>query len=899
MKAKRTRASRVETVGIPTAAARATRPSSIDKGRPPRVRTADCVRPNPGRIIFEHMLAITVGWLSLSMYECDAGSPETPPAYARSEQQRVDASLHAISFHGSQLGIAAGDHGTVLRTDNAGVTWQPQASTVTCRLDDVIWLNDRRCVAVGGAYDRITNVSRGVVILSDDGGVRWRRADDDELPRLRRIIKREDGVLNASGDWSDASLSNQYESRDGGIRWLATDATAVRQQRFGDLEIAGQLAWSRATHQHSPVRAVYQHDPQNIWAVGDHGVILHSRDGGQSWRASRGDQRRSAVLCVSARPDTIPWSILGQESLELRNRVSALVIDQIVGPGRDHRLAVARQVAATMGVAGVDRVSRADAVVAEIAGWIDLHRPAVLLMDKEIDDSLRDQITAAAATTEVDRIVEYAFAKSNGDRGDAMLHCAAMLTECGILAGDLHEDALHWIAPHQLPPSATLLRRRYDGGGANRVGESITAGISLGSPQQRATSGAAVSRRQLQIVQARLGESKRLDHLIDSTRSADEFPSAMQLLLDQTSHEDRFRFLWMALRRTASETANTNDHLLLHQSVLREIGDRYAATSVGKWAALRDQAMNHSLEWKRLRASQLQAIPVQAAMTNAAAEVVPVSPFQDRSEVTQASATVPLLVPNRTPVRFQPGGESHSGESSRVDLAWEFHPVVLLSREAARQRGDSDTLQTTGGNANLNRLATHHSDWTHLIETRNSKVLRADRARQPPRLDGKMDDPCWASATSTDVTDVRVAYDDQYVYVALHEPADRLSPDSGDATGGVTVRDHDLSSVDRVQLRLDIDRDLLTSLQLEFTDSGRTRDAIDGFVAWQPSWYVAAHREDDSVQFELAILRRDLTDLPIHPGESWFLSTRAIAAGQRTASQPMPDPGEWYRVVFR
>ena len=825
MKAKRTRLRRVETVRNLTAAARATRPSAIDTGRPPLVRAADRTGPDRRRIIFEHMLAITVGWLSLSPYACDAGSPETPPAYARSEQQRVDASLHAISFHDSQLGIAAGDHGTILRTDNAGVTWRSQASTVNCRLDDVIWLNDRRCVAVGGAYDRITNVSRGVVIVSDDGGVRWRRADDDELPRLRRIIKREDGVLIASGDWSDASLSNQYESRDGGIRWLATDAAAQRQQRFGDSEIAGQLAWSRATQQHSPVRAVYQRDPHNIWAVGDHGVIVHSQDGGQSWVASRGDQRRSAVLCVSERPDTIPWSILGQESLELRNRVSALVIDQTVEPGGDHRLAVARQVAATMGVAGVDRVSHAaEAVVAEIVGWIDLHRPAVLLMDQAIDGSLRDQIIAAAATTEVGRIVEYAFAKSNADRGDAMLHCAAMLTECGILAGDLHQDALHWIAPHHVPPSATLLRRRYDGGGADRVGESITAGISLASSQQRATSGAAVSRRQLQIVQARLGESKRLDQLIESTRSAGEFPSAMQMLLDQTSHEDRFRFLWMALRRTARESANTNDHLLLHQFVLREIGDRYAATSVGKWAALRDQAMNHSLEWKRLRASQMHTLPVRAEIKNAAVEVVPVSPFQDRSEVTQASATVPLLVPNRTPVRFQPGGESHRGASSRVDLAWEFHPVVLLSREAARQRGDSDTLQTTGGNANLNRLATHHSDWTHLIETRNSKALRADRARQPPRLDGKMDDPCWASATSTEV---RVAYDDQYVYFALREPADRLRPDSGDATGGVTVRDHDLSSVDRVLLRLDLDRDLLTSLQLEFTDSGRTRDAID------------------------------------------------------------------------
>ena len=851
------------------------------------------------RPVFRKILALALAWLVSVPDDGHADVTEAPP-YARAQQQRADASLHAIEFYDSQRGIAAGDHGTILRTDDAGRTWQVQPSPVTCRLDDVIWLNDRRCLAVGGAYDRITNITRGAVIISDDGGSRWRRAADDELPRLRRITQRDGGVLIASGDWSHASLSNQFESRDGGFHWIATDAIAREQERADDLKIASQLAWSDATRQHTPVRAVDQLDQQNIWAVGDHGVIMRSQDGGRSWTASRGDQRHAAVLCVSSRPETVAWSILAQESLELRNRVSAMVVHPNETTDEDRQLFITRQVAAAMGVAGVDRVSHdVDAAAKEILGWIRLHRPAVLLMDRELSDLLRQRVIHAVASTEVDRVVEYSFEASGGLRGDAMLHRAAMLAGCGMLAGDFQADALHWISPHALPPSATRLRRRFDNADVNRFGESVTAGISLGSHQQRTAASATASRRQLQIVQARLSESKRLDDLIANTTLADDFVSKLQLLVEQTSPQDRFRLLWTALRRTANESAAGHQPFSLHHAVLREIGNRYGDTSAGKWAIFRDQAIGHSLEWKRLWASQMQSVAAQTEVTTTAAEFVPVSPFQDHSGVTQASATVPLLVPDQTPVKIPLRGDSQSREPARVDLAWEFHPLVLLGREAARQRGDDDKLQSAGGNANLTRLATPHSRWAHLIQAQHASVILADRADQPPRLDGIMDDPCWTSSKPAGATDLRVAYDEQYVYVALRERARRFGPDSGDARGGVTVRDQDLSSVDRVQLRLDTDRDLLSSMQLEFTDSGRTHDAIDGFAAWQPSWYVASHRDGESVQVEIAVLRRDLTDLPIHPGESWFLSNRTIPAGRQTPMQTIPRSSDWVRVVFR
>ena len=284
---------------------------------------------------------------------------------------------------------------------------------------------------------------------------------------------------------------------------------------------------------------------------------------------------------------------------------------------------------------------------------------------------------------------------------------------------------------------------------------------------------------------------------------------------------------------------------------------------------------------------------------------VPVSPFQkqptliDESRVTQASASVPLLVPDRTPANALLDGRTSPVHAPDIDLAWEFHPAVLLAREAARQRGDDAQLHSVGRSATISRLATHRSQWTHLLAPQHPTVIAANHTTTPPRLDGLTDDPCWASSTGQADSQLQIAYDDQYVYIAVRQPADQLRSDLMDRQSGTTIRDQNLTHVDRMQVRIDTDTDLLTSLQFEFTDAGRTHDSVDGFAAWQPSWYVAAKRTADDVHFELAILRRDLTDLPIHPGESWFVSTRPIPAGTETPAQPMPAPNEWTRVVFR
>ena len=104
---------------------------------------------------------------------------------------------------------------------------------------------------------------------------------------------------------------------------------------------------------------------------------------------------------------------------------------------------------------------------------------------------------------------------------------------------------------------------------------------------------------------------------------------------------------------------------------------------------------------------------------------------------------------------------------------------------------------------------------------------------------------------------------------------------------------------DRIQLRIDTDLDLLTAMELQISGSGRTHDAIDGNARWQPTWYLDTNRDTQLITFEVAIERRDIIELPVTPGASWFISPEVLTSGGPISSAVIPDPRQWVRVIFQ
>ena len=846
-------------------------------------------------------LPITVAPLTVAL------ALERLPAYSDAAAMRKDATLRSVAFANEEIGIACGDRGTILRTPDGGASWQAIDSPVQCQLDDVIWLDQNWAVIVGGSYDKITQLSRGVVLYSQDGGRSWQRTADEELTRLKGLALQSDGSLTADCEWSHSLLTRRLVSRDRGRNWndasgVAGDAGTAAQSSAQKQSptLSQMLRWSRSTKLPIAIRNACRMGDTTYCAVGDHGVILVSEDQGQSWRCVRGKARQTAVLFVANSPESVAWSMLGSETLESRNRVSLLLNqnqnqdqDQLAASQFD--LAITNQVAVMLGGAGTDAFqSTQEDLVKTASSWITIHQPTVVVLDETLPTATRDAFFRAATNLGVQRVAIYGL---DGQGGSTALHRDALLPKCGVLASDLQADAMHYISPHQTIRSSITVRYPYDISPNRRRGGSVTSGLRQRDEQKLASSSSPASRHQLQIVQARLQQTKRIETIIRSSLHSADFKESVDKTLDQTAKADQFRVAWSFLQATRPDRRDVST--TFHEVALEQIASRFPSTSAGRWAALRHAAIQNSLEWQRLRSTLSQSLA--PTRVRPATEAVAVSPFQIETEaVQQVSAGSPLLVPK--PERLHVAtSEQAASTSAEIDLPWEFHPLVLVAREAARRRSDEGKLQVAGDeSADLQRLAqSRDSEWAPLLRDDGGTVL-AHRANTPPKLDGDLSDRCWQSAlpSAGRSPHIRLAYDEEYVYVAMQCPTSRFETDPFAQQSDAKNRDQDLKDVDRLLLSIDTDRDLITSMQLQVSDSGRTHDAIDGNPHWQPTWYRDTKRDQDQLTIEIAILRRDLVELPIPPGDTWFLSARILTAGDDADTELMPHPRHWFRVRF-
>jgi photosystem II stability/assembly factor-like uncharacterized protein len=162
------------------------------------------------------------------------------------------------------------------------------------------------------------------------------------------------------------------------------------------------------------------------------------------------------------------------------------------------------------------------------------------------------------------------------------------------------------------------------------------------------------------------------------------------------------------------------------------------------------------------------------------------------------------------------------------------------------------------------------------------------RTSQPPRLDGRLDDPAWAagiplSLVSDQGDDARwpaavlLACDDEFLYVAA---SCRKVPSAAyPASSGPRPRDPDLSQRDRIEVLIDVDRDYATYYRLVIDHRGWVRDECLGSDAWNPQWYVAAAEDDGSWTVECAIAWRELVETPPDRQQYWAIGLQRIAPG--------------------
>jgi photosystem II stability/assembly factor-like uncharacterized protein len=229
-----------------------------------------------------------------------------PPAW------RDDAALHALACLGANTAFVAGDHGVLLKTNDAGESWRPIETGTTASLQAIVAPTDKFLIVVGGERAAWTGESRGVVLISRDGGATWtdkaRTSEGQRLPRLTggRFFSPQQGLVwgDPAGEgslWAGAAL---FRTEDGGDTWLpvpAMSSVGWQAGAFIDLDqgvVANRLGDTRLVlgFESQPTRLDRLADRRlhaiqllrggGGWLAGDSGTLLKTENSGVSWTAA-------------------------------------------------------------------------------------------------------------------------------------------------------------------------------------------------------------------------------------------------------------------------------------------------------------------------------------------------------------------------------------------------------------------------------------------------------------------------------------------------------------------------------------------------------------------------------------------------------------------------------------
>ncbi|TWT78255.1 Ycf48-like protein precursor [Posidoniimonas polymericola] len=298
----------------------------------------------------------------------------------------------------------------------------------------------------------------------------------------------------------------------------------------------------------------------------------------------------------------------------------------------------------------------------------------------------------------------------------------------------------------------------------------------------------------------------------------------------------------------------------------------------------------HAIDWMlRYYCSSETACHMQAAYEQR----------QKKAPLANITATLPAQADEWSPHLTLADHQARA--LTLADYVEQARPVLfsdprlrLALAAAAREQGQAERgallLAALGKSSTAEpfRRCVQAEDW--LAEKRPTlakPTLQATRAAERPLLDGRLDEPFWqtgpqgsadpAPAADAGGAAVRIAIDDDFLYLAV--AADKLPGGAYPADDAARPRDADLRGYDRVVLRLDVDRDYATAFELSVDCRGWTHDACWGDAAWNPNWYVASVSGESGWSVEAAVPLKEL-GLDAPPTGAWAFSLQRHSPGR-------------------
>jgi photosystem II stability/assembly factor-like uncharacterized protein len=204
---------------------------------------------------------------------------------------QYNVSGKSVFFTDSKTGYIAGDYGKILKTTNAGTSWELQHTDSTYSVTSVFFTDSNTGYAVGGAN------SKGVILKTKDAGVSWTNMIMENLPLLTSVH-----FQNTNTGYAVGKNGAIIKTTEGGTEWsfLSSKITSKTLNATSFLNvntgyavgeggtilktIDGATHW---THLNSGttknLNAVCFNNFNTGYAVGESGCILKTNNGGESW----------------------------------------------------------------------------------------------------------------------------------------------------------------------------------------------------------------------------------------------------------------------------------------------------------------------------------------------------------------------------------------------------------------------------------------------------------------------------------------------------------------------------------------------------------------------------------------------------------------------------------------
>ncbi|MCA9086256.1 MAG: hypothetical protein KDA81_19495 [Planctomycetaceae bacterium] len=264
-----------------------------------------------------------------SVISCIEQDPAPEPFFAgpvpRTQSICEDRSLFDVTSVGKYC-WAVGQRGVILISQDSGLTWQSVVLPFECSLRSVCFLTSQTGFVAGAVFDRDNSIWRGIVLKTTNGGTEWKllttttaNSDRDdtnagidvnasfELPPVNtiRFFDLHSAIAiccRANADGA-APRSTVVRTDDGGATWKpiasdqrdvcwrngcflsASDGVVVGSHQSMGAVIGNQIVTLATPSQTLRGAAAVELSTSGLgWVVGDAGLILHSNNGGISWK---------------------------------------------------------------------------------------------------------------------------------------------------------------------------------------------------------------------------------------------------------------------------------------------------------------------------------------------------------------------------------------------------------------------------------------------------------------------------------------------------------------------------------------------------------------------------------------------------------------------------------------